>query len=363
MSSNVTTLFPRFRTAGPTGPAPGSAPALSRLTAEARHGAESVYWLKENGELLIVLAARRELADPAMLAPYERFYAALDEKVTFFPQYYRFFLSIAMDCEDLGLPGRKSEALAQRVVAAGLPRHELSDVQRAEAARLLGRRGVTAFAHDPGLMDRLRDFCAQTRLFALPNHKAAYDLTHAVFYLSDYGRQDPRLEAAVITSLRFAGTVAFLDRDADLLAEICIALRYARTTPPALWEAFVARTMDAMRFDPTTPTCQGEDFHAYLVGNWALATAGRAGFARNLPDVRFSFRLPPVGATPLRVMSERLLKNGRLRSGDWEAARHGLLANIGHDAATTLDEAAKALDNFNEFYAHFARADHWDFAA
>ena len=78
-----------------------------------------------------------------------------------------------------------------------------------------------------GLNDRLRGFARRSITFALPNKKAAYELTHIVFYLSEYGRRDPEVGQAFIDSLHFAGTLAFLELNLDLLAEICIALRFA----------------------------------------------------------------------------------------------------------------------------------------
>jgi hypothetical protein len=89
---------------------------------------------------------------------------------------------------------------------------------------------------DAGLNDRLLHFinCAET--FALPNKKAAYELTHIVFYLSEYGRRDPHLDNRAIQSLNFVGILAYLDQNADLLAEVCIALRYAGQAPSKIWE-------------------------------------------------------------------------------------------------------------------------------
>lgn len=344
-------------------PAQGAASVLSRLFATGRHRADTVHWLKENAELLGVFVAGKSVVDPTALATYARFYADIETRMTFFPQYYRFYLSIAMDCEDLGLAGTKSARLAQRAADAGLPAHELSDLQRAEAQRLLARRGIAAFCDDPGLADRMRRFCGQSAQFALPNRKAAYELTHAVFYLSDYGKTDPRLDAPVAQSLRYAGTIAYLDHDADLLAEICIAMRYAGLTPSALWEASVFAALAGMRCDVANPVAAGDDYHAFLMGNWALAAAGRAHFTRALPTVNFALRLAQPVSTPLRDLSAWLLQSGRLRSSDWQAARGNLLPRLGEGAAKTLREAELAIDDFAGFYAHFARADFWDCAA
>ena len=56
-----------------------------------------------------------------------------------FPAIYRFILSFALDLETLGLGQGKSAKLGQWVVDHNLVGAELSDLQRAEAVRLLKR--------------------------------------------------------------------------------------------------------------------------------------------------------------------------------------------------------------------------------
>lgn len=48
------------------------------------------------------------------LAPFEEFYLAAERRLTFFPQYYRFLLSMVMDLEDLGMAGSVGQQLAER---------------------------------------------------------------------------------------------------------------------------------------------------------------------------------------------------------------------------------------------------------
>ena len=57
---------------------------------------------------------------------------------------------------------------------------------------------------------RLRAFAGRSQTFAMPNKKAAYELTHIIFYLSDYGRQIPELPDGTLKSLHFTGLLAFL---------------------------------------------------------------------------------------------------------------------------------------------------------
>ncbi|MEY8838419.1 hypothetical protein AB9K41_05205, partial [Cribrihabitans sp. XS_ASV171] len=243
---------------------------------------EDVFWLKENAELLNILECTRysgAATAPEDLAPYQAFFDGIKARMGFFPQYYRFLLSICLDLEDLGLAGNRGEALCAWVDRAGLPEAELSDLQRAEARRLLARRDIDALPDDRGLTGRLHAFIDRSATFALPNKKAAYELTHIVFYLSEYGRRDPGLSRAAVDSLHFAGLVAWLEQNADLLAETCIALRYAGEAPPERWEAWLDRVQSTYRAgEPGT----GDAYHAYFVGAWRQRMTGGRGFHLDL---------------------------------------------------------------------------------
>lgn len=198
---------------------------LIRAVATERRMAGDVFWLKENAELLGALASLNADPEPAALAPLEAFHSDVQQTLTDFPQYYRFILSICLDLEELGLPATQGRQLCEQVARAGLDEAELSDLQRAEARRLLRRRGVGPAVGHGELGERLRRFIGRTCTFTLPNRKAAYELTHIVYYLSDYGRTDPALAPEALVSLEYTGLLAFLDQDMDLLAEVCAALR------------------------------------------------------------------------------------------------------------------------------------------
>jgi hypothetical protein len=172
------------------------------------------------------------------LTHYQNFYYSLEHRLCFFPQYYRFILSLALalDLEALGRGQGESANLCQWVVDHNLVGAELSDLQRAEAVRLLERGLGRAQQDDPALVDRLHGFIDQSETFSIPNKKAAYELTHIIFYLSKYGRKGPGISTDAVRLLEFAGLLALLDHNTDLLAKICIALRFAGQTPPLGWE-------------------------------------------------------------------------------------------------------------------------------
>ena len=182
-------------------------PALIDLFATRRRGRHDAFWLKENAEMLQILAALGAGAQ-ADLDPHRQRAGALMQELRFFPQYYRMYLSLAVDLRNLGLPEAPVEEMAAFVQAQDLPAIELSDTHRGEALLLLRRAGVAAV--DPALEARLARFAANSAAFCLPNRRAAYDLTHIVFHTADYGRKTIPRDPARRLSLIQAGIVAWL---------------------------------------------------------------------------------------------------------------------------------------------------------
>ncbi|MHA6261647.1 DUF6902 family protein [Arenibacterium sp. CAU 1754] len=329
--------------------------AMIACFAQHRRFGDDVFWLKENAELLNILECTGLELEENALAPHEGFYAQVEKRLGFFPQYYRFLLSICLDLEDLGIKGNKGEALAHWVAREGLADAELSDLQRAEARRLMMRRGIDPLADDTGLEDRLRCFIDRSETFAMPNKKAAYELTHIVFYLSEYGRRDPRLSQSAITSLEYAGLLAFLDRNADLLAEICVALRFAGVEPSDVWENWLTRETHQFSIETGAHVATADNYHDFFVCNWLMAVSGRAAFDKPVEFDRMAFysATPQPGA--LREMSECMFRLEDQRSSDWSVMRPHIeqaLSEFGYDV---LNDAQKSTDKFEEFFAGFAR--------
>ena len=329
-------------------------PALIRCFAEHRRIMDDVFWLKENAEMLNILECTGQAVTSVALAPMAAFYDSLPDRLTFFPQYYRFLLSIGLDLEDLGMPGDQMQALCDMVLRQGLADAELSDLQRAEARRLLARRGLHTRA-DAGLDDRLRAFIERSATFALPNKKAAYELTHIVFYLSEYGRRDPQLSQAALRSLEYAGILAYLDQNMDLLAEICVALRQAGAQPNVLWETAVRDHLRAytIRQDVDAPLSDG--YHEYLVSLWAVAMMGHDDSGAIVPDGRVVFAPQMPTDSALRPMSAVLLSWTGVRQPDWHSMRDAMLDAVPPEAAMIIEGAEKTA-HFEPFFETFARA-------
>ncbi|SPF80310.1 DUF6902 family protein [Pseudoprimorskyibacter insulae] len=329
--------------------------ALLDIFATHRRFGDDVYWLKENAEVLNILETTGQQVDH-LLAPHADFYAGLEDRFAFFPQYYRFFLSIALDLEDLGMPGDVSERLIDRAISDDLVRAELSDLQRAEASRLMARRGRDPLPQDPGLTDRLHGFIGNSRAFALPNKKAAYELTHIVFYLSEYGRRDPGLSEEAMTSLEHAGMLAFLDQNVDLMAEICISMVWAGRTPPAAWTDWVLAEMRAFELTEGDAISIQDDYHTYLMCNWFAAIKGLEPFRKSLNNSRVRFDRVQSGVAPLRQMSECMYQMGQGRSANWSAMRRSVEQWLSPEALNLLHLAETSCDGFDRFFEGFSRA-------
>ena len=323
--------------------------------AQSRRFGDDVFWLKENAELLNILECSGARLDTDALAPHQGFYAQVEKRLGFFPQYYRFLLSICLDLEDLGMAGTKGEALAHWVACEGLADAELSDLQRYEARRLMMRRGIDPLPEDTGLENRMRNFIDRSETFAMPNKKAAYELTHIVFYLSEYGRQDPQLSPAAITSLEFAGILAYLDQNADLLAEICVALRYGGVTPSPIWEDWLQRETHRFGVSTGAQASTQDDYHDYFVCNWLMAVSGRDAFVKETTPERMAFYRAEPYAGPLREMSECMFRLEDERSSDWQVMRPLVEDSISEIGFDILTEAQQSSEKFADFFAGFAR--------
>lgn len=329
--------------------------SLLTTFAEHRRIGDDVFWLKENAELLNILECTGTKLDASALDAHAGFYARVEKRLGFFPQYYRFLLSICLDLEDLGMAGHKGEFLVSWLLKQGVVEAEMSDLQRGEAQRLMLRRGVDPLGEDPGLKDRLRAFVNRSTTFAMPNKKAAYELTHTVFYLSEYGRKCPDLGENARQSLDFAGTLAFLDQNADLLAEVCVAMQYAGMEPPEVWKSWLFNHLDAFACVSSAHTTAQDDYHEFFTCNWFLANATGQIFENSLSPGRMAFFRPKTATGPLREMSECLFRLGEQRCDDWGRMRVTIASGLSEEAFEIMSLAETSSDCFERFFAGFAR--------
>lgn len=342
--------------------------ALIRSFSKLRRGPEDVFWLKENAELLSILECTGQDVPGSFLDDYAEFYERAGETLAFFPQYYRFILSMALDLEALGMSGDTAESLCHWARKQDLAGGETSDMQRVEAHRLMMRRNVEPLEKSDGAKSRLRDFISRPDRFALPNKKAAFELTHIVFYLSEYGRTDPGLGQSALRSLENAGTLAFLDGNLDLLAEICVALRYSRYNPPEMWESWIAQKMRDIEVRVQTsniaqPAPVSDQYHEFLTSSWLAGARGMPAFT-GVPtgprgaalNARLSFHRTVGKGGALREMTMQLYRMGKDRGPDWAHMRSRLDPELSDVARLRLEQAEQANPHFEAFFEDFARA-------
>lgn len=311
--------------------------------------------MRENAALLKVLRATGLPLAAGALTPLEGFYAQIEQRIGFLPHEYRALLSICLDLEDLGLPGRKGEALAHWAARAELADGELSDLSRLEARHLMWRRGIDPLPEDEQLEERIRAYIDRCDAFAIPNRRAGQALAQIVFFLGHYGRRDPRLSVAARTSLGFAGLLAWLEQNAALLAAICLALRHAGAMVPDTWQSWLEQETARYGVVPAPRSARGDDCQGYLMCNWFMADSGGAAFSDMIPQGRFVFQRPSAAPGPLRDMTQRLFRMGDARSDDWEVMRAHVQAGLGEAGHGILRAAEQSGVDFGAFFSAFAR--------
>ncbi|WP_132859718.1 DUF6902 family protein [Shimia isoporae] len=363
MSNVITLAAPKWRAAY-LARTSSATERLANTFSNERRGINDVFWLKENAEFLNVV--HTSLPETSDVAPaYEAFYETVESRIEFFPQYYRFILSICLDFEDLSGVSEKGERLVDWARQKGLAEAELSDLQRLEALRLFARRRRVRQKRNAALLDRVRRFMALSAQFALPNKKIAYELTHAIFYLSDYGRVDPDLDRGARKSLEFLGLWAFVEQNADLLSEVCVAMRFARMRPPEIWRQWLRRHTDRFSVEPNSMGVAADDYHEFLMCQWArLIVEGAEGIDR-LPPMggATTFKRPKPMCAPLRELSETIYNMASARTANWRDMRPAIVSKVSDGAKDKLALAEASSPRFGEFFSHFARVDlRWEWA-
>lgn len=251
-----------------------------------RHEGLSFSFLKENGELLsIVLSCGLTVSDQT-LELYSELYDKIDKLCELYRPFFRFFLAIVLDLEDLGMPGNKGERLIDYVLKSDLYTYDTSDTRRLEIINLLNRRGrKPQFKTDTheALLNRVTGFIQQSEKFIKFNRPLFYDFTHLVFFVTDYGNKQIDHDERVFKSLNQIGMLAYLDNDTDLLAEVCLCFIFSGRPAPQMWIEECSnglRTMD-ISFKPhnaLTVTPPADDYHIYFVMSWLMGVLDKEAF-------------------------------------------------------------------------------------
>lgn len=277
---------------------------LSYDTVEAfaanRNPTLSFPFLKENGELLSLAANSGFLLEPRALDLYADVYENALKIVQTYPQYYRFILAIAQDLEALGIEGNMGSRVADFVTSQHFVEFDTSDCRRLEALFLLSQ--TTQLTSDQidiqsRTLENVDRFISRPGLFTKFNKPLFYELTHFVFFLTDYGRKASPLTHGFKACLMHMGVLSLLDNDADLLAEVCLCLSFIKADIPAYWKAFLEQSYTDMKitFSGTVASALNpsvDEYHLYFVLNWYRAHHGKSVF-----DTKFNARTPSFSCT------------------------------------------------------------------
>jgi len=254
--------------------------------AVARHGGISFSFLKENGELLAIANSCGLSMSSEALGLYAELYDKIDKLCHLYPPFHRFFMAIALDLEDLGMPGQKGTELLDYVVKHKFYAADTSDTRRMEIINLLSRRGrVPNFEMDSqkALLKRVIGFLEKPNGFIKFNRPLFYEFTHLIFYITDYGQDNPPCSNKIFQSLNHIGMLAYLDNDIDLLAEVCLCYIFLKRPAPEIWIKVCASGLRDIHvtfksrndLKNTPPT---DDYHIYFVNNWLMSLSGKEAF-------------------------------------------------------------------------------------
>ena len=285
-----------------------------RAFAKARHKEMSFPFLKENGELLSLASTAQMLIEPKALEHYKDFYSQATIFNETYPQYYRFTLRICLDLEDLGVVGKVGMHLCDYVRENHLLDYDTSDSRRLETLSLLERRlkpNVEEKEHRLRLLENIERFIAHPKCFSRLNKPFFYELTHIIFFLTEYGATSWPLSRNVEHCLKLMGVLAFLDNDCDLLAEICICYKFLNLDCPQIWEQVVDENLANLeiRYDTdvrSTLNSSTDEYHPYIVMNWRKALKHEPCFRERFEGRRPNFILADQDSSILSKLSENV---------------------------------------------------------
>lgn len=280
-----------------------------------RHDSLNFPYLKENGELLMIVNTSGYKIDEISLESYRIFYERAKKFCEFFPQYYRFILGITMELEDLGMRGSVGEELCDLAVSQKYFQFETSDLRRMEILNLLRRRNYDSKLRETyggqGLEDRVFEFMCNPKCFVKFNRPFFYEMTHYIFYLTQFGKKLVNLPSSIFEGLDNIGNLALLDNDIDLLSEICLCFHFCKRKPPLFWEQYIQAATDnfAISFEEEEypdPLKLTDDYHNYLTINWLQAYTGKPAFTHKFTGSTPYFYKPQRGRSALSEISSAL---------------------------------------------------------
>jgi hypothetical protein len=156
-------------------------------------------------------------------------------------------------------------------------------------------------------------------------------------------------------ALEYAGTMAALEQNFDLLAEICVARRFAGFKDVPHWSGAVNKALDAVSCGAAPSGPQQDDYHWYFVSNWHAAQCGRTVFTAEPGGSGAWFCAPQTNMNLLGLLSAELQAPTLRGADDWVKMRHYLEGRLPESEAAHLEDVSEQAEHFQEFFAHFAR--------
>ena len=132
----------------------------------------------------------------------------------------------------------------------------------------------------------------------------------------EYGRRDPNLDCGAVQPLKFLGIIPYLDQNADLLAEHCIALCFAGQRPSPNWEDWIVKTLCDFQVIKQPAYATSDAYHEYLVSVWMALRANCDGMVQAVLGRRLELMRGDVAVGLLRNISNLLLDMYAERSPD-----------------------------------------------
>lgn len=268
-------------------------------------------YLKENGELLAIAANSGFLIEPRALDLYADFYRNALKFTECYPQYFRFTLGMVNDLEKGGMRGNESQKIAKFVRDENYLMFDTSDSRKLETLTML--REVSPLSKDyrktyDDIVDSVEQLISNPDWYTKFNKPLFYELTHIIFFLTNYGTVPLPLKNEVDPCLSHMGILALLDNDADLLAEICTCFIFMGVEVPPYWNSFLEDNVQDIKitYDGTVASSLNsavDEYHVYFVLNWYQALQDRPTFETRFNGRTPSFSIPPAPESLLSQLS------------------------------------------------------------
>jgi hypothetical protein len=163
------------------------------------------------------------------------------------------------------------------------------------------------------------------------------------------------LDANAIRSLQFAGILAYLDQNTDLLAEVCLSLRFAGQRPSKIWENHVTACLSDFAIEGATVAPVNDQYHEFFVASWMAMCADHPVLHPPIQagSIRFDRKSQITG--PLRKISACMYHLRDARCSDWPQMQGIVEQSVSPEGYEILCAAQESSPEFEAFFEGFSR--------